>query len=90
MRPSEPPESQPLFRAITAGDDTTTLGLRSLRWTAPTALIAALVLAVGAVAGSVSYAKRQQTIGFLAPAAGALRVAPPRERVSGRAATPRW
>ena len=74
MNPTDQPSRPPLFRTIAASDGTATLGLRSLRWAAPTALIACLVLAIGTFASTVTYAKRQPTIGALVPGAGALRI----------------
>ncbi len=76
------PATSPLFRAIAAGNDTTTPGLRSLGWTGPTVLIGFSVLSISGFAGTVTYAKRQSTIGALVPAAGALRITPPRAGVA--------
>lgn len=81
MTMSDAPDRPPLFRAIAAGNDTTTLGLRSLGWTGPTVLIVFIVLSIGSFASTVTYAKRQATIGALVPAAGALRITPPRAGV---------
>jgi membrane fusion protein len=69
-----------LFRSVApdAGAQRGTLGLRALRWTVPTLLLAGAMLAAGTFAATASYARRQATIGALAPAAGALRMAPPR------------
>lgn len=73
----------PLFRAIDpdAGTRTGSGGLRALGWTLPTLLIAAALLAGAVFAGTASYARRQPTIGALAPAAGAVRMTPPRAGV---------
>lgn len=71
---------QPLFRQIDpeAGTRLGSFGLRALGWTLPTALIAGALLVGAAFAATASYARRQATIGALAPAAGAVRMAPPR------------
>lgn len=70
----------PLFRTVTpdAGAQRGTVGLRALRWTLPTLLLAGAVAAGAVFAASASYARRQATIGALAPAAGAVRMTPPR------------
>ncbi len=70
----------PLFRSVDpdAGMRMGTVGLRSLRWTVPTLLLAVALLAGATFAVTASYARRQATIGTLAPAAGALRMVPPR------------
>ncbi len=70
----------PLFRAVSpdAGAQAGCLSLRALRWTWPALLIAGAAVAIGAFAAQASYARRQPTIGLLAPEAGAVRVAPPR------------
>lgn len=81
MTQSGNPGRPPLLRAIGAGNDTTALGLRSLSWTAPTLLIAVLALALGVFASTVTYAKRQPTMGALVPGDGALRITPPRAGV---------
>ncbi|WP_372624295.1 HlyD family secretion protein [Falsiroseomonas sp.] len=72
--------SLPLFRNIDpdAGMRMGTVGLRSLSWTIPTLLLAIALLAGGVFAATASYARRQPTIGALAPAAGAVRMTPPR------------
>jgi membrane fusion protein len=72
--------SLPLFRSVTPEADTQSGSgsLRSLRWTLPTLLLAGAALAAAAFAATASYARRQPTIGALAPAAGAVRVTPPR------------
>ncbi len=70
----------PLFRAIApdAGTASGSGSLRSLRWTLPTLLLAGAMLGAAIFAATASYARRQPTIGALAPAAGAVRIAPPR------------
>lgn len=72
--------SLPLFRSVTpdAHAQSGSGSLRSLRWTVPTLLLGGAMLAITAFAATASYARRQPTIGALAPAAGAVRVAPPR------------
>jgi membrane fusion protein len=70
----------PLFRSVTADAhaQSGSGSLRSLRWMWPTLLLAGAAIAAGTFAATASYARRQPTIGALAPAAGAVRVAPPR------------
>lgn len=70
----------PLFRNVDpdAGTRMGTVGLRALGWTIPTLLLAIALLAAGIFAATASYARRQATIGALAPAAGAVRMTPPR------------
>jgi membrane fusion protein len=70
----------PLFRSVTpdAHVQAGSGSLHSLRWVLPTLLLAGAALAAGVFAGTAGYARRQPTIGALAPAAGAVRVAPPR------------
>jgi membrane fusion protein len=72
--------TQPLFRQVDpdAGTRMGSAGLRALGWTWPTLLIAGAVLAGAVFAATASYARRQPTIGALAPAAGAVRMTPPR------------
>lgn len=72
--------STPLFREIepATGLNSGVVGLRALRWTAPSLLLGGILLAGIGFLLNASYARRQPSLGALAPAAGAVRVAPPR------------
>lgn len=73
-------ETLPLFRTVApdAGTQRGTLGLRALRWTVPTLLLGGAMLGAILFAATAGYARRQPTLGALAPAAGAVRMVPPR------------